>query len=295
MKPFKNFTPSMGSRPSPARHFRAASFIAAGITLLASAALFFLRAGEAEPLPGPLRALQEQGVTIAGTFQSSGGLRAWAARAGDQPVALYLTPDGRHAVAGTMLDGEGKTVDRAALEKLLQNPIGEEAWKQLEGSRWIADGRDDAPRKVYVFTDPNCPYCNKLWADARPWIDNGQLQLRHVMVGMLTPTSAGKAAAILAADDPERALADHEGSHVAGTRLALARGMPRPLSGSGVEPLASIPDEVMRQLDENAAMMSRLGLQATPAVVWRDAEGVVQKRTGVPAEAMAEIFGPMRR
>ena len=74
-------------------------------------------------------------------------------------------------------------------------------------ARWIADGRESAPRTV--FTDPNCPYCNKLWADARPCVDAGKRQLRHVMVGILTPTSAGKAAALLGAKDPAAAMDTH--------------------------------------------------------------------------------------
>ena len=41
----------------------------------------------------------------------------------------------------------------------------------LRQTRWIADGRDDAPLKVYVFLDANCVYCAKFWADARPWVD----------------------------------------------------------------------------------------------------------------------------
>lgn len=39
-------------------------------------------------------------------------------------------------------------------------------WGQVEKSHWIADGSGKAPRIVYVLTDPNCPYCNKLWSDA---------------------------------------------------------------------------------------------------------------------------------
>ena len=66
-------------------------------------------------------------------------------------------------------------------------------WKQAEAAHWINDGQAKAPQTVYVFTDPNCPYCNKFWADARPWVDSGKVELRHIMVGILTPTSAGKA------------------------------------------------------------------------------------------------------
>lgn len=48
---------------------------------------------------------------------------------------------------------------------------------------------------------PNCPFRNLFWKQARPWVEAGDVQLRHVMVGMLRPDSAGKSAALLAAED----------------------------------------------------------------------------------------------
>jgi thiol:disulfide interchange protein DsbG len=100
----------------------------------------------------------------------------------------------------------------------------------LQNSSWIADGSIGARRVVYVFTDPNCPYCNKFWAEARPWVQAGK-QLRHVIVGILTPESPGKAAALLSAPNPAVALAAYEGGQVEATAQALASGTP-----SAVEP-----------------------------------------------------------
>ena len=170
---------------------------------LASAAASFALA--AQPLPAALAALQKQGLSIVGTFPSPGGMTAYAAHAGTEPVALYLTPDGKHVIAGTLFDATGKNLTAAGLEKVLAQPMTDAVWGRLEKSHRIVDGRADAPRTVYVFTDPNCPYCNKLWADARPWVDAGKLQLRHVMVGILTPTSVGKAAALLGDKNPAAA------------------------------------------------------------------------------------------
>lgn len=168
-----------------------------------------------------------------------------------------------------------------------------EVWAQLGESRWIADGRDDAPRKVYVFTDPNCPFCAKFWADARPWVDAGKVQLRHVIVGILTPTSAGRAAALLAAPDPVAALAAHERAHAGPTQQALAAGgRPRPLGEAGVKPLFTVSAALKLQLDRNAMLMTAYGLQATPAVVWLDDKGQAQARQGIPDSALSTVLGP---
>ena len=175
---------------------------------------------------------------------------------------------------------------------MVRKPLANSVWTRLEASHWIADGQDKAPRTVYVFTDPNCPYCNKLWVDARPWIDSGKVQLRHVMVGILTPTSGGKAAALLAEKNPAAALAAYESAHAAGNAKTLASGRPKPLDDSLLKPLASIPPAVQAQLDANEKLMAALGLEATPAVVWHDAKGAVQMLQGVPDAALSQVFGP---
>ena len=260
------------------------------VVALASAAASIAFA--APPLPATLQALQKKGLNIVGTFASPGGLTAYAAHMGTEPIALYVTPDGKHVIAGTLFDASGENLTAAGLEKVLAKPMAAAVWGRLEKSHWIADGREDAPRTVYVFTDPNCPYCNKLWADARPWVDAGKLQLRHVMVGILTPTSAGKAAALLGDKNPVAALDAHERANVASIAKALASGRPKPLGDDSLKPLAVVPAALAAQLDANAALMASYGLRATPALVWKDSKGGVQMRQGAPESDLAVIFGP---
>lgn len=260
------------------------------VIALASAAASMAFA--APPLPAPLKALEKKGLTIVGTFPGPGGLTAYAAHAGTEPIALYLTPDGKHVIAGTMFDIAGKNLTAPSLDKVLTAPMTAVVWDSLDKSHWIADGRANAPRTVYVFTDPNCPYCNKLWADARPWVDAGKVQLRHVMVGILTPSSAGKAAALLGDKNPAAALDAHERGHVAENAKTLASGRPKPLGDDSLKPLAVVPAAIAGQLETNAALMASFGLQATPALVWKDAKGGVQMRQGAPESDLATIFGP---
>jgi thiol:disulfide interchange protein DsbG len=246
----------------------------------------------AQDRPAVLDTLAKKGVTVVGPLPSASGLPAWAAHVGQRPVALYATPDGKHLIVGTLLDAKGDDADGAALDHAVGGAMGASAWSRLQQSHWIADGTPKAPRTVYVFTDPNCPYCNRFWADARPWVDAGKVQLRHVMVGILTPTSAGKAAALLKSSDPAAALATYERNQVGPTAKAMEAGRPRPLDDAGLKPLAAIPPTTQAQLDANAALMANLGLQATPAMAWRDAAGALKTRTGAPSSALSEVLGP---
>lgn len=165
-------------------------------------------------------------------------------------------------------------------------------WKALEGSHWIEDGQSSAPRRVYMFTDPNCPYCNKLWSDARPWVESGKVQIRHVMVGILTPTSNGKSATLLDAKSPAKALADYEKGQSFSTAQMIASGKVRALSSDALQPLASIPPKIQNTLDANKALMLSLGLEATPAVVWRDESGRLQILQGIAPDDESRVFGP---
>lgn len=270
--------------PPPSRLIRGSCVVLAlaGASALASAA---------PDRPAAVQAAEKRGVTVVGTFPAPGGLTAWAGFIGQRPVALYATPDGKHLIAGTLLDSEGKEVANDALEKAVSGPMTAGVWKQLESSQWIEDGKKGAQRVVYVFTDPNCPYCNKFWTDARPWVDSGRVVLRHLMVGILTPTSAGKAAALLADKNPAAALAAYERAHVAQNSKTLATGRPRPLGDDGLKPLAIIPPAIQAQLDANERLMASLGVQATPAMVWRDATGAMQVRTGAPDSTLPLILG----
>ncbi|GAB3383706.1 thiol:disulfide interchange protein DsbG [Azotobacter armeniacus] len=249
------------------------SFLLAGLSLLALP----VAALRAEELPAPIKAAEARGAQIVGTFDAPGGLKGYAARYNGQGMALYLTPDGQHVLIGNLLDAEGQDLTQAQLEKLVYAPLGKEMWARMEHSSWIADGSADAPRIVYLFSDPNCPYCNMFWKQARPWVESGKVQLRHIMVGMLRADSAGKAAALLSARQPEKALHEHE-----------AAGKASPLKA-----LKAIPAQTGKRLEDNLELMSTLGAMATPAIFYLDEKGRLQHQQGAPGpEALVQIMGP---
>ncbi len=137
-------------------------------------------ASRAEELPAPIRSIEAKGAKIVGSF---------AAQYQNRGMALYLTPDGKHVIAGNLYDAEGKDLSQAPLQKLVYAPMSKQVWGEMEKSNWIEDGKQDAPRIVYLFSDPNCPYCNMFWEQARPWVESGKVQLRHIMVGIMPPCS----------------------------------------------------------------------------------------------------------
>nr|WP_300306294.1 thiol:disulfide interchange protein DsbG [Halomonas sp.] len=260
---------SRSSRPLTWRH--RVSHIA-----LASAAFGLLPTATAlaKDYPAPLEALEQEGLEIFGEFDAPGGLTGYAASHQGQPMTVFVTPDGEHAIVGNLIDSEANNLSNEPLERLVQGPQDKATWQQLENSAWIADGNENAERIVYVFTDPNCPYCKKFWEKARPWVESGKVQLRHVMVGILDPQSPRQAVTMLAADDPAAVLAAHESGETT------------------VSPMEQLPREWEVKLQGNHELFNRLGMIATPGLVYQN-EGHMEMAQGMPQEDLFNtIMGP---
>lgn len=247
------------------------------LTLTLGAALLHLPSVQAEELPEAIKKIEAKGAKIVGSFDAPDGLRGYAAQYQNRGMALYLTPDGKHVLLGNLYDAEGKDLTQEPLQKLVYAPMAKEIWAKMEGSNWIADGSKDAPRIVYLFSDPNCQYCNMFWQQARPWVKAGKVQLRHIMVGIIREDSPGKSAALLASKDPQKALADHENS---GQSKAL-------------KPLTTIPEAIQTKLAANMQLMEDLELAATPAIFYMDDKGELQQQQGAPSpDKLVKILGP---
>jgi thiol:disulfide interchange protein DsbG len=226
--------------------------------------------------PPVIKALEDQGVIFKQEFKADEGVRAFAGVFGDSPVAVYVLADG-NAISGTRINAKGEPIDQTTLQNLVAKPISDKAWARLESATWVLDGKADAPRIIYTFTDANCPYCHRFWEAARPWVDAGKVQLRHLLVGIIKEDSPTKAAAILGAPNPSAALRENEVKYDQG----------------GITPAKSVPSVVRQTLDNNQRLMFSMGFRGTPGIIVRDGEGLIQKYNGMPQkDALIEVLGP---
>jgi len=231
----------------------------------------------AEPLPSPIQFLESRGAEIVGTFDAPGGLKGYAARFRGEPLGIYLTADGEHAIVGTLLNDKGEEVSRKHLERLVAASPAQVDWEALGKADWVAEGDLNTERVVYAFMDPNCPYCAMFWQAAQPYLKKGGVQLRHIMVGVLRPDSLPKAATILASENPAATLAKHQ----------------RTLKNGGISPQDNLPESVTQKVIENSQLMHANNIYATPAIVYKDATGAIRLVQGVPStEVMQEQIFP---
>ena len=230
----------------------------------------------AEDLPAPVKAIEKQGITIIKSFDAPGGMKGYLGKYQEMGVTIYVTPDGKHAISGYMYDETGTNLSEKLFNQELYGPAGRELWQRMEKADWILDGQKTAPRVVYVFADPYCPYCKQFWQQARPWVESGKVQIRTLMVGVIKPESPAAAAAILSAKDPAKSWHEYEQSN---GKMTLA--LPK-----------TIPPTIMRSLNLNQKIMDDLGANATPAIYYMNEENVLQQAVGLPdAEKLKTIMG----
>lgn len=243
--------------------------------LLASATLLAAPIGMAADTPAVIKSLEQRGLENTVEFNVNGEIRAFAGTVDQQPITVYVTKDG-NAIIGNRIDANGTSLDNQQVEELVAQPISKAIWQKLENSTWVADGKADAKRIVYTFSDPNCPYCNQFWHNARPWVNAGKVQLRHVMVGVIRADSPTKATTILAATNPSAVLEQNE--------LSFKQG--------GIKAAESIPEDIQAKLDANQVLMAELGFRGTPGIVFPGKDGLAERLNGMPkGAAMEKVMG----
>lgn len=180
---------------------------------------------------------------------------------------LLFACAGTIATAADKPDAEARAQRRQANAAAVLADIGRAAWVQ--------DGK--SVHVAYIFFDPNCPYCHKLYESLRPWVERGDLEARWIPIGTLMLTSAGKAAAILEADDRAAALRENE------SKFSRETGT----FGGIMEELAP-KKETLEQLATNYALLKRSGDGGVPLMLVKLKDGGVRAVMGAPPQTFLE-------
>lgn len=154
-------------------------------------------------------------------------------------------------------------------------PLSPAAWGMLQQSSWIAEGGASPRHVIYLLVDPNCPYCHDLWLRLEPRLKEGT-QVRVILLAIISPTSLGKAAAILQSRDPGRAWRENE---------SRWRAVGGDVNSGGIAPAAAITPQTQTELDKNQDLITRLPFAGTPALFYRDPSGRGYQINGVPSAA----------
>ena len=78
--------------------------------------------------------------------------------------------------------------------------------KNIKLSTGFTQGSDDAKYQLYAVADPNCVACHLFYENAKSAVEDGSVQIHWILVDFLKASSKGRAAAIMTADDPAKAM-----------------------------------------------------------------------------------------
>lgn len=246
------------------------------IALIGFTASLSQAAFAADKTPEVIEFLQQQGLEVVDTFKTEAGLTGYAVTVNGRALSVYLTPDNNYALIGNLIDAKGNDLGAAAIERLISGPANDKAWQLLETSNWVADGKDSAPRIIYTFTDPNCPFCHKFREAAAAEIAAGTVQLRHIMVGIIRQDSPSQAANILGASDPVKTLLQHH----------------KMLGKGGIKQDQTAIKNGHAAVNNNTQLLRQLGYSATPTSFYKDENGQVISVQGLPRpDALNKMLG----
>lgn len=155
-------------------------------------------------------------------------------------------------------------------------------YRGLKRAAGITEG--GGPRTLYDFFDPNCPYCHILYVRLQELMGTYHVTVHEVPVAYLTPTSLGKAAALLEAPNPVAALTAAQAHYSWKT-------------GSSIEekpPTARVKRELAfnMKLDTEAA-----GFPLVPILVYKKADGTIRiiNSGAPPVWALKQVLASIKK
>ncbi len=154
--------------------------------------------------------------------------------------------------------------------------VAEKILSRVDQATWIAEGK--SAHVVYIFFDPNCPYCHRVYVDTRDWIKNNEVQLRWIPVGVLTASSYGKALTLLDAKDPLKLFYQNE-EHYSGS------------DGGAIDEALEGTVTAKKALKVNADLLRLTGFDAVPSILFRTSNGqAIIVQGAPPAEKLKAIL-----
>lgn len=134
-----------------------------------------------------------------------------------------------------------------------------------------------AANTVYVFFDPQCPHCGRLWEASLPL--QKKVKFVWIPVGIINASSTAQGAALLSAANPVELMSEHEASLLAGK--------------GGISASASATTAVEQAIKANTQLLNSFGAESVPFIVAQNPTNgqTVSREGSMSTAALAEFLG----
>lgn len=219
--------------------------------------------------PKPIQTAVEHGLKVVKTFPAASSLTGWVLSQDSHTSIVYTAPDGKTMLVGELFDENGKPLNEQYAAKFVPKPDHAASFVALEQTDNIVEGTLKNPKSVlYVFFDANCPFCHFTWQALQPYEKVG-LQVRWIPIAILAESSMPKAVAIMTAKDKTGAFRAMQQQYRRGAQSAPAQS-------------TQSKPEIAEKIRSNNELMEKFGINGTPGIVWKDRDGKVQVKGGMP-------------
>lgn len=130
---------------------------------------------------------------------------------------------------------------------------------------------------TYVFFDPQCPHCARLWQASLPL--HNTMKFVWVPIAFNPVKSVAQGAALLSATNPLETMNAHE------TALLAGQG--------GMSASSQVPDDLAQAIKANTDLLGSLGAEAVPFLIGknRQTSALVTHTGAMETAALAQLLG----
>lgn len=187
---------------------------------------------------------------------------------------IYADKRGRYLLMGDIINAKGNNITVEATQKLIHDPLIDEAYYNLKDTHSIYQGKPDAKHLISILIDPNSSLFPLQYQNLITYIDKGDLAVRWILVSYLKPYNDTRAAAILQSKNPVAALALNAKNYNYNSETG------------GVAPIKHVKAKTKKELVDNWNFMQKYKFSATPVIFMKTDTGKIYVMGGFLMDEM---------
>jgi len=118
-------------------------------------------------------------------------------KVGAQPIIFYTNRDGKHVLAGNLIDLTNKeNLTKTRKQELIK--LSQDLLKELQNHTDFVFGKVGSQKYIYLFTDPDCPFCKRSEPIVEKWAIEKGVEIRVILYPLpIHPQAFGKSVALI--------------------------------------------------------------------------------------------------
>jgi len=118
-------------------------------------------------------------------------------KVGPQPIIFYTNKDGKYVLAGNLIDIANKqNLTRARQQEFMK--LSQDLLKELQNHTDLVFGKVGSQKYIYLFTDPDCPFCKRSEPVVEKWANEKGVEVRVILYPLpIHPQAFGKSVALV--------------------------------------------------------------------------------------------------